>query len=663
MASISGRRAFDLSLLLAVVALGVLVVWLVGRPLQTPDLWFHLKTGEMYLQEGLWPEADPMLFTGLPGGPVQHEWLFEVVVHAIDRNLGFQGLRAAHVLLVLTTLALLARVLRRAAGSWPLAAAGGALFVALAAQRLMQFRPDLWTIPATILLYAWFIGDSAARPRVRVLLLAAPLFCVWANSHSLAVIGVALLAAATLGAALAWGIVRGTLAAPADAARQRLVWLASVLGAAVLASLLHPRGYHQLLTFAESSNDTAVTEIADEWTPFNFLLPGGARPLAWAAADLVLVAFACSAWLQLRGLRREPSVQQLERFDPVGFIVAAAACGPMLISVRYLWLGWLPLVYALRALREYELWPLAKPACLLLVAAVCCAFPSGYGFRAELADSPRTLAGYLATPINRRALADESVQFLRAVDAEGRIFSPYLLGSYIGYSLSPRVRTFIDSRTEHYARQVFDDWHAITSGAGDYVRALDEYGVDIFFATGMPGFPYDTPYTLNLLEHAPGWVMVFRNMGQALYLRNHDKNRDNMQRVAAYYAKLGIPYDAARGLDVGQVLNTRLDWAIAQHIVPARLPELEQHTREGSPAARAAASIELADTLYAAGAFRAAANYAKQAIPNAADPARALQLALHALQRANELPAAEALIARMRTEHANEPWLSRFATR
>ena len=657
-------RALDLAVFAIAAALGVMVLWLVGRPLHTPDLWFHLKTGEMYLREGLWPETDPMLFTGLPGGPVQHEWLFEIVVHMIDRTLGFQGLRVAKVLLVLATLVLLTRVLRRASGSWVAAAAGCAAFVALSAQRLIQFRPDLWTIPATVLLYSWFIGEGAARPRARVLVIALPLFCLWANAHSLSVIGVALLAAGTLGAGLAWGILARTLAASAQqcaAARQRFFWLASVFAVAALASLVHPRGYHQLLTFAESSGDTAVTEIADEWTPFNMFAPGVARPLAWAVADVVLLGFACSVWLQLRALRREPTDLQLARFDPCGFMVAAAACGPMLISIRYLWLGFLPLAYVLRASRDWDPRPL-RALSLLGTAAVCIAFPSSYGFFPEIADAPHSVQGYLTTPLNRRVVADESVRFLKAIDARGRIFCPYLLGSYIGYRLSPRLRTFIDSRTEHYPRQVFDDWRAITAGAAlqdgrDYVRALEDYGVDFLFATGLPGYPYDTPYTLHLLERVPGWVLVYRNAGQAVYLRANERNRGNAQRVAQFYAKLGIPYDPAQGLDVGKVINARLDWAVAQHIVPARLPELERRTREGAAPARAAAAFELADALYVAGAFRAAANYAKQALAGAAEPARALRLALHALRRADEVPAAEALLARVMREHPNDPRL------
>jgi hypothetical protein len=669
-------RVLDALLLTAAVTLGVMLLWLAARPLSIGDLWFHLKTGETYLHEGLWPKQDPMLFTGFASGPKQHEWLFEVIVHSVDHNFGYQGLRCAHVLFVVASLAVLFRTLRQASGSWQAAAVGGAAFLAIASQRLMQFRPDLWTIPATMLVYGAFIARSASPPGVRKLLLGAVLFCLWANSHSLVVIGVVLLAAAAVGAGLEWSIVHGTVQGSEEeraAARARFVGLCSALLVSVLACLVHPRGYHQLLTFVESSADSAVTEIRDEWTPFDVLAPGAARPLAWAVVDLLLTAFAYSVWLRLRALRRTPTSEQLSRFDPPGFIAAAAACGAMLISVRYLWLGYLPLMYCLRAFstRVAPNTGAALPlqaAGLLLTAAVCSAFPSTLGFRPEFADSPSQLGSFISTPSNRRELADEGVDFLSAIRAEGRIFSPYLLGSYIGYRLAPRLRTFIDSRTEHYPRAVFESFHAISSGVAlpdgrDPLRALDDYGVDFVFCTGFPGYPYDAPYTLDLLEHKPGWVLVFRNSGQALYLRAVERNRGNAARVAEYYAGLGIPYDATRGFDVAAAINTRLDWAVAQRIVPRRLPELERQTREGSAAARAAASIELADALYAAGAFRGAAHYAKQALPDAREPGRALTLALQALKRANELPAAEALLARVRSEHASDAWFRSVSVR
>ena len=61
------------------VALLVLIVC--GRPLDRTDIWFHLKMGEVYATEGLWPSEDPMLHTAEGRAPVQHEWLFGVLAH------------------------------------------------------------------------------------------------------------------------------------------------------------------------------------------------------------------------------------------------------------------------------------------------------------------------------------------------------------------------------------------------------------------------------------------------------------------------------------------------------------------------------------------------------------------------------------------------------
>ena len=67
----------------AALGMATMLMWLAGQPLATPDLWFHLKAGETYLEKGLWPDRDPMLFTAFEGGPVQHEWLFGVGLHLI----------------------------------------------------------------------------------------------------------------------------------------------------------------------------------------------------------------------------------------------------------------------------------------------------------------------------------------------------------------------------------------------------------------------------------------------------------------------------------------------------------------------------------------------------------------------------------------------------
>ena len=64
-----------------------LLLYLCGGTLDTSDLWWHLKMGEVYATQGPWPAGDPLLHTAHDHAPVQHEWLFGVALHAIDRIL------------------------------------------------------------------------------------------------------------------------------------------------------------------------------------------------------------------------------------------------------------------------------------------------------------------------------------------------------------------------------------------------------------------------------------------------------------------------------------------------------------------------------------------------------------------------------------------------
>ncbi len=138
--------------IVSATALGMLALMLVllaGAPLYTEDLWWHLKAGQMYFTEGPWPDSDWMLHTASDDAPIQHEWLFGVSVYALERLLGFHGLRVVHAAAVALTVWLALSMFRRSS-EWPTAACLAAcVFVVLAWRRLFQFRPDLVSIIAT----------------------------------------------------------------------------------------------------------------------------------------------------------------------------------------------------------------------------------------------------------------------------------------------------------------------------------------------------------------------------------------------------------------------------------------------------------------------------------------------------------------------------------
>jgi hypothetical protein len=57
-----------------------------------PDLWWHLRTGQLIVDTGLVPHSDPFSFTRAGSPWVSHEWLSEVVFYEIWKFAGAVGL-------------------------------------------------------------------------------------------------------------------------------------------------------------------------------------------------------------------------------------------------------------------------------------------------------------------------------------------------------------------------------------------------------------------------------------------------------------------------------------------------------------------------------------------------------------------------------------------
>ncbi len=567
-------RGADVAALLGLALLALQLLYLCGGPLRTNDLWWHLAMGEVYAREGPWPDGDPLLHTAHDDAPVQHEWLFGVGVHGVEVLAGLDGLRVAHVLAVVGILGLGLAALRRESPGLAEAAAATAVFAVLAWPRLMQLRPDLVSIPATLLVWSGLLAPRR-RPGWGVVAASAVGIGLWANAHSLFALGPLLGVAALMGIALRVGLARwaGARGAevgvePAREARHARR-LAVALGLALAASLLNPRGIGQHLTFFTSSAESAIWAVIDEWARFDPFSPPAAPSvsvLAWGLADAVLLLFAASALaVSLRFLRR-PGRETLAPADPLLLGVASAAVLAALASVRFLWMGIFPLLYVLRALRLAGPAPRSRAlawAAAGIAAALAVAMPQVPFHRARLARIPRAPAAYLEATWDVRKFHGESVRFLEETGLEGNLFNSYAMGGFLGYRLAPRLRTFIDSRTEHYGLDVFEDYLAAQERRGgkageDLLGLLDRRGVDVFHGTGAPG---DRHYTSAHLERAPGWLPVWRTVKDALYLRRNESNAANLARVEAWYRTQRVPFDAEQGVDPARVIRERPEWA------------------------------------------------------------------------------------------------------
>jgi hypothetical protein len=79
---------------------------------------------------------------------------------------------------------------------------------------------------------------------------------------------------------------------------------------------------------------------------------------------------------------------------------------------------------------------------------------------------------------------------LRRDEGQGRIFSRFEWGEYLGWSLAPRYKVFMDGRIEIFPDDVWQDFSAVTRGRADWERILDRYGVD-YLILDSSGFNAD----------------------------------------------------------------------------------------------------------------------------------------------------------------------------
>lgn len=579
------------------------VLYLAGGPILSKDFWWHLELGEIYWAVGPWLESDPFGFTAGDHKPDPQSWLFGLALYAIESAAGLHGVRVAHALATAGILWLVYAIFRRESGSPVVACCACCVFIVLSWWRLMQLRPDLVSIAGVLLLYRLLLEprEVPSRKRVGAFLL---LIVVWANAHGLFAAGLCLLVAALAGTIVQALLLRGLAGGAADAARAasaaRRLAAALLLGAC--AALLNPKGFGHYLIFFSSSESRALWKIGDEWSPFNPLGwtrdPGGLSFLTWLTADAVLLVFLLAILAGLWRFVRRPSPRALEALDMALLGLGAASVMAILIAFRFLWLSVFPLLFALRGLRvalgaRERLASRVSGALAAASLALALAFPGPGGFRAVAADLPSGVSAYLSSHYDPYTFHVDGVRFLRDSGLEGNLFNAYWMGGFLDYWVAPRLRTFIDGRMR-FPDEVLDDYFAVNflqgARAGEsFLDVLERRQVDVFFGVGYPKpLPLHRRrvYTTAHLEGLPDWLLVSRSLHHAIYLRRGERNRENLARVAAYYARQGVPFDAARGFDVGEVIRARPDWAQRHGMLPRDYADLYAARRNPDPETR-----------------------------------------------------------------------------
>lgn len=377
-------RAWAKALALVVLAL----------PLYNPDLFWHLSAGREIWTRGAVPRTDPFSFT-LGGAPwVDFEWLFQLLVYAVESVGGLWGLRAFKALFLgLCWLPLAGLLKDRGIG-----AIGRALALAFWAAAVLpqsDLRPDLFSLLFFSLLLRRLDRDESSW------FLSAPLFSLWSNLHAGFVFGLCLYAAKLVSLKLERRAVPRALLLEA--------------AAAVAGTFLNPFGPRVWeVAVLHGVQGAAISRYIQEWGGLSLRLP-----LQWPLHGALLL-LAAVAWHRRRAL-------------------------PVFLGVTAL-----PLAVLTATSSRFGLFFAAAGAALVFVAEKKPAARAGL---AGLA----VLTALLAFPLSRvawtRPFADAYVA-ARAVDfvvreapvfQDLRLFNTYEWGGYLGWR-RPGAKVFGDGR-------------------------------------------------------------------------------------------------------------------------------------------------------------------------------------------------------------------------
>ena len=444
--------------------------------MSTVDLAYHLRAGAEIIEHRALPTVDTWTFPAAGELWVDQQWGAQVLLRAVEAVGGWTGLAILRALVIGAVFAILLAIAHRRRLDARTAAllALAAFAVALPA---LALRPQLLGV-LCFAIVLWLVTGRRDHPGR--LWMVPVVVAIWANLHGSFFLGPVVLG-------LAWlEDLHDRVARP-----HRPLVIAVVSAAA---ACITPFGPWVWVYAVALSTNPDVTARITEWQPTSLRDVPGLLFFASALGVVVLIArrgrptsWPTLAWLGFFFLLGLFAQRGLAWWP----LAAVAAIGGVLVVPR--------------AAAEREDPTLLRRlnvavATTLVVAGVALLpawRPIDTGTRA-----PQALLAHAPSRVTAS---------LRSVVRPGdHVFNPQLWGSWFEYAI-PEALYAIDSRTEFFPPQVWDDYEAVVAGVEGWERRLADWGVDLAVTSRT-----EEGLARRLAES--GWTEVLRDADGAIFV-------------------------------------------------------------------------------------------------------------------------------------------------
>jgi len=422
---------------LAATAAFCVVFCLALFKVQNFDFWWHLRTGQLIVDTGAVPSADPYCFTSEGRLWVNPSWLADVGLWLGSRAGGLALLGIGKALMIVAAFWLVYRAARRrGADEWVTLLLVAA--AALGARPRLILRPFLVTgLFTAALLYV------LETRRFRVFVPAG--FVLWASLHAGWPAGIIVLGSAAIGELAREKSLRGT-----EGRSLALLALLSLIAASV-----NPFGWRVFAyPFRLMTVGTFMREI-EEWRAPGFSAPFMAYWCILAAAGVVaLLAF-----------RRMP-VRDLLLLVFLGSLSVSAQRHVLLFCIAAPLIVAPPLSRLCRAACRRREEAAFVPAVALLLVVVL-------GLHAVI-SSDRYQFG---TGVRTGQFPEKAVRFLTEHPPPGEWCNEYAWGGSIAWELFPHRKAFIDGRCLVHGEKTYREWQTLSDQKTGWRDIADRYDV------------------------------------------------------------------------------------------------------------------------------------------------------------------------------------------
>jgi hypothetical protein len=507
--------------LLASICFSALSVRLLGDA----GIGWHIRTGQIILSTRSIPRADPFSSLG-QGHPLAQnwfawEWLYDVLVGALDQAAGLNGVVWLTALLISCTFSwVFSQLLRR---KTDFVTAIVLLMLALTAASIhFLARPHVVSWLFTLV---WFLALDSFQgidsSRIKKLWLLPLLIILWVNLHGGFLVAFVLLAAYWIEALLAWSARQ-----PAHfedvlekaRARNRFLQLTLLSLASAVATLINPYGWRLHLHIYRYLTNRFLMDHIDEFQSPNF---HQLAPKCFALLLLITLA-ALAAKKFSQPLRISQLLIMLfavysglysARNIPVSALLLILIVAPRLSAATknllerstlrrtplppfFATSTFLERMQSLETSRQGRLWPLAA---VLLTAWI--ALHSG-----TLGSKQVMTAHFDPNKFPAAAL-----DYLQRQQLPGPILAPDNWGGYLIYRLDPGRKVILDDRHDFYGADFLKSYLQFIHAETDWQRFLQQH------PPGCIVMPQNSP-AASILAESPNWQTVYSDKTSAIFL-------------------------------------------------------------------------------------------------------------------------------------------------